>query len=66
MTQRVNAATQLTITALARGNDSEHEIKPFYEFERRKKLDGSAVVKECCSAMKKRLSAIKEAATMRM
>lgn len=30
------------------GRDSEEQIKPFYEFERRKELDGGAVAKECC------------------
>jgi hypothetical protein len=42
---------------LARRNDSETQIKPFYEFERRNELDGGAVVDECCNAMKKKLSA---------
>jgi hypothetical protein len=28
---------------LAWGNDSETQIKPFYEFEKRKELDGGAV-----------------------
>jgi len=39
------------------GRDSETQIKLFYEFERRKELDGGAVVEECYYAMKKRLSA---------
>ena len=33
------------------GRDSETQIKPFYEFERRKELDSGAVVKECCYAI---------------
>jgi len=53
-------------TCLARGNGSEVWPKPCSEFERRKGLGGGAVVKQCGFAMKKRLSAIKEAATMRM
>ena len=44
---------------LARGKDSETQIKPFYDFERRKELDGGAVVEECCYAMRKRISAIR-------
>ena len=51
---------------LARGKGSETQIKSLYEFERRNELDGGAVVEECRFAMKKRLSAIKGAATMRM
>jgi hypothetical protein len=42
---------------LVRGKDSETQIKQFYEFERRNKLDCSAVVGECCYAIEKRLSA---------
>ena len=34
------------------GKDSETQVKPFYEFERRKELDGGAVVEEYCYAMK--------------
>jgi hypothetical protein len=41
---------------LARGKDSETQIKLFYKFERRKELDSGAMVEECCYAMKKRLS----------
>jgi hypothetical protein len=37
---------------LARGIDSKTQIKPFCDFERRKELDGGAVVEECCYAMK--------------
>jgi hypothetical protein len=37
---------------LARGKDSETQIKPFYDFERRRELDGGAVVEERCYAMK--------------
>src|SRR5262249_19591244 len=40
----------------ARGKDLETQVKPFYEFERRKELDGGAVVEECCYDMEKRLS----------
>ena len=32
---------------LARGNDSETQIKSFYWFEKRKELDGGAVMEEC-------------------
>jgi len=51
---------------LARGIGSETQIKPFYEFERRKELDSGTVVKECCFEMKKTLSANQVGATMRM
>jgi hypothetical protein len=37
---------------LAGGKDSETQIKPFYDFERRRELDAGAVVEECCYAMK--------------
>jgi len=43
---------------LARGNDLETEIKPFYDFEARRELNGGDVV-ECCYAMRKKLSAIR-------
>jgi hypothetical protein len=32
---------------LARGNGSETQIRPFYEFERRNELDGGAVAERC-------------------
>jgi hypothetical protein len=51
---------------LAQGNDSETWIKPFYEFERRRGLDGGAVVEDSCFATKKTLSVNQGAATMRM
>lgn len=37
---------------LAGGKGSENQIKPFYDVERRRELDGDAVVEECCCAMK--------------
>lgn len=43
---------------LAGGKDSETQLEPFYEFERRKELDGGAMAEECYYAMEKRLSAI--------
>lgn len=48
------------------GKDSETQIEPFYEFERRNKLDGGSVVEERCYATRKRLSANQVAATMQM
>jgi len=38
---------------LAGGNGSETKIRRFYGFERRKELDGGAVIEECSSAMMK-------------
>jgi hypothetical protein len=43
---------------LSPGNDSETQIKPLYEFERRNELDGGAVAERCHYAMKEALSAI--------
>ena len=37
---------------LARGKESKIQIIPFYDFERRKELNGGAVVEEYCYAMK--------------
>jgi len=34
------------------GKDSETQTKPFYEFERRKEVDGVAVVEKCHYAMR--------------
>lgn len=55
-TQQVNAA-RADNKCLAWGKYSATQVKPSYEFERRKELDGGAVVEECCYAMEKRLSA---------
>ena len=38
---------------LAQGKGSKTQIKPFYDFERRRELDGGAVEKECCYAINK-------------
>jgi hypothetical protein len=44
---------------LAWGKDSETQIEPFYEFERRKNPDGGAVAERCHYAIKGVLSAIR-------
>jgi hypothetical protein len=48
------------------GRDSEIQVKLFYAFERRKELDGGAIVEECCYNMNGGSLQIKRAATMRM
>jgi hypothetical protein len=44
---------------LARGNDSEIQIKPFYEFERRNELDGGSVGRGVLLQHEERLSVIR-------
>jgi len=44
---------------LAWGKDSETQIKPFNEIEKRKELDGDAVGREVLSQLERRLSAIR-------
>jgi hypothetical protein len=58
MTQRARAATGLTIYCFAWGRDSEIQIKPFYELERRKELDGGAGFQVVLLEHEGRLSAI--------
>jgi len=43
----------------AGGNDSETQIKPFYEFERRNELNGGSVGRGVLLQYEERLSAIK-------
>lgn len=57
MTQHTNGRHTADNNCLARGKDSETRVKPFYNFERRKELDGGTVVEECYFAMKKMRSA---------
>lgn len=51
---------------LARGKDSEAQVKLFYEFGRRKGLDGGAVTERCRFVMERGSPQISGAATMRM
>ena len=44
---------------LARGKDSENQIKPFYEFERRNELDGGSVGRGVLLQHEGRISAIR-------
>ena len=41
------------------GKDWKTQTKPFYEFKRRKELDGGAVAERCCYAMRGGVSAIR-------
>jgi len=59
MRQRATAATGLTNNCLARGKDSETQIKPFYEFERRNELDGGSVGRGSLLQHEGRLSAVR-------
>lgn len=49
---RAAAATVPVTTAQRRGKDWKTQTKPFYEFKRRKELDGGAVAERCCYAMR--------------
>jgi hypothetical protein len=44
---------------LARGKDSETQIKPFYKFERRNELDGGSIGRGVLLQHEGRLSAIR-------
>ena len=57
MTQRLTAATRLTITFSASLYDSKTRIRVIHRFRQRYKLDGGTVVDEGCYATKRRLAA---------
>ena len=56
---RAAAATGPVTTAQHGGKGSEAKIKPFYEIERRKQLDGGAMAERCHCSMRRGASAIR-------
>jgi hypothetical protein len=45
---------------LVQGKDSETQVKPFYDFERRKELDDRVIIEEYCYTIEKKLSTNQE------